>query len=268
MVQQAVGIIASVRKLLALLLLLVIVGLGCIIFACIQKYNQPVRSVPRVAHAGGGYAGMTYTDSIEALNLNHDKYELFELDFSFTSDGELVCLHDWDVAAKLAFGSGFEVPPTLEDFNQRVKENPKYKNCTLATLVDWLEAHPGKKVVTDVKTENLRALALMVQKHPALRQRLIPQIYHPSEYAEVKRLGFSEVILTLYRWDANLPYIISRVVLMDLYAVTIPVERAYYARYFRKLGIPTYVHTINSPEGLEIMRVYGVTEIYTDWMPN
>lgn len=232
----------------------------------VNRIGEPVRPLPRVAHAGGGYEGLVYTNSIQALDANANKFDLFEIDLSFTSDDKLVCIHDWGVSAELAFGRKFDPPPTLHQFNALVSKSAQYKNCTLDTLVVWLRAHPGKRLVTDVKADNLRALKVIVKMYPGINKRVIPQIYHPREYSEVKKMGFDDVILTLYRWDANMPYVVLRALFIDLYAVTMPIERAYFARYFRKLGIPTYVHTINSAEGLNIMRIFGATEIYTDWL--
>lgn len=254
------------RTIIAFPLFFVLISASALFMSVVGRFGEPVGLLPRVAHAGGGYKGLVYTNSIQALDANEKKFELFEIDFSFTSDDKLVCIHDWDISAELAFGRRFESPPTLRQFNDFVSKNAKYKNCTLDTLVAWLRAHPGKRLVTDVKADNLRALKKIVNTYPEIVGRVIPQIYHPCEYFEVKRMGFVDVILTLYRWDANMPYILFRVLFMDLFAVTIPIERAYFARYFRKLGIPTYVHTINGIEGFDIMRVYGVTEIYTDWL--
>lgn len=254
------------KKLTIFSLIFILISACALYIFLINRVGEPFRSLPRVAHAGGGYKGLTYTNSIQALNANANKFELFEIDLTFTSDDKLVCIHDWDVSAELAFGRRFESPPALKQFNDLVSKSAQYKNCTLDTLVVWLRAHPDKRLVTDVKADNFRALEEMVKSYPEIKKKVIPQIYHPREYSEVKKMGFSDVILTLYRWDANMPYIVLRALFMDLFAVTIPIERAYFARYFKKFGIPTYVHTINSIEGLDIMRIYGVTEIYTDWL--
>ncbi len=56
-------------------------------------------ALPRVAHAGGGFEERTYTNTLAALEHNRDDYELFEIDFSWTSDDELVCLHDWIITS-------------------------------------------------------------------------------------------------------------------------------------------------------------------------
>ena len=49
---------------------------------------------PRIAHAGGQYQGQIYTNSINVLNENKDKFQLFEIDFHFTFDKKLVCIHN------------------------------------------------------------------------------------------------------------------------------------------------------------------------------
>ncbi len=49
-----------------------------------------------IAHAGGEIDGHTYTNSLEALNLNYKKgFRLFELDIHETSDHKYVAVHDW-----------------------------------------------------------------------------------------------------------------------------------------------------------------------------
>jgi len=259
----------SLGRILAVVSVVLLATLGALYFYVdTLKINIPTRPLPRVAHAGGGYKGLIYTNSIEALEANSQKYELFEIDFSFTADGQLVCIHDWEGSAKLDLGKQFDSPPTFDSFIELLGRGSGYTNLTLDTLAAWLRSHPDKRIVTDVKSENLKALRIILDRYPEMRDALIPQIYHPNEYSEVKKMGFKNIILTLYRCSAPMPYIIFRTFFMDLYAVTMPIERAYHARYFKKLGIPTYVHTINSSEGLDIMRRYGATEIYTDWLTN
>lgn len=259
----------SFGRTLAVISVILLIALGSLYFYVDKsKINIPLRDLPRVAHAGGGYKGQTYTNSIEALQANAENFELFEIDFSLTSDDQLACIHDWQGSAKLDLGKIFDSPPTFDEFTARLGMGSGLTNCTVDTLAKWLQSHPGKRIVTDVKDDNLKALNILLTTHPEMRDVLIPQIYHPDEYSAVKKLGFKNIILTLYRCGAPLPYILFRASFMDLYAVTIPINRAYYAQYFKKLGIPTYVHTINNREDFEVIRRYGVTEIYTDWLVN
>ena len=61
-----------------------------------EALSQGALQRPRIAHAGGQFNGATYTNSLEALDRNYGAgFRAFEIDLSFTSDGELVCLHDW-----------------------------------------------------------------------------------------------------------------------------------------------------------------------------
>ncbi|HIL62954.1 MAG TPA: hypothetical protein EYG42_05830, partial [Porticoccaceae bacterium] len=62
-------------------------------FGSAHLYAQSVSELPRIAHAGGQIGNTTYTNSIDALNVNYDiGFRIFEMDFSFTSDQQLVCL--------------------------------------------------------------------------------------------------------------------------------------------------------------------------------
>ena len=83
--------------------------------------------ITKIAHAGGGFNGETYTESLDALNFNKNRYTLFEIDFSFTNDNELVCIHDWDEngSVKRTFGIELNTPPTLKEFENLVKEKKR-----------------------------------------------------------------------------------------------------------------------------------------------
>ena len=74
------------------------IGLICITQ---QAMSKPLM----IAHAGGGIKGQNYSNSIEALDLNYAKgFRYFEIDFSWSSDRQLVCLHDWHKRFTKVFG--------------------------------------------------------------------------------------------------------------------------------------------------------------------
>jgi glycerophosphoryl diester phosphodiesterase len=223
-------------------------------------------TLPRVAHAGGGFKGITYTDSLDALNANLNDYEVFELDFNFTSDGHLVCIHDWGESAERTFGKRFDVAPSLLQFEQLVSHNEKFKNCTFEQVGVWLSANPRKFVVTDVKDDNLRALAYMLKSYPDAKTRVIPQIYLPGEYSKVKNLGYERVILTIYRWNPSAIRLLITSQYLDLYAITMPIDRIWLAKLLQELKVPVYIHTINNKETYNILKANGVVNIYTDWL--
>jgi glycerophosphoryl diester phosphodiesterase len=227
-----------------------------------------VPPVPRIAHAGGGYEGQTYTNSIEALKANSHRYQFFEIDFLITADSALVCLHDWESSSEEAFGRRFTVPPTAAEFDSMTAANPRYTNCTGASLRQWMMENPGAVVVTDVKDDNLRALALIRQQLPDADTRVIPQIYTPDEFERVRAMGFRRIILTLYRMRGSPRELAEAARRFEYFAVTMPKKRAgQLLPLLHNTPIPVYVHTVNREEEWVALRRLGATEIYSDWLP-
>jgi glycerophosphoryl diester phosphodiesterase len=230
---------------------------------CSPAENQ----LPRIAHAGGGYRSWIYTNSIDALDSNRDHYDLFELDFNITSDNEIVCIHDWKISTQRTFGVQLNAAPSSEEFSRLVKNNQKYENCTLASLIKWLEKNPDKRIVTDVKYKNLFVLAEISTKYSSFKDRFIPQIYNPGEYAAVRSLGFKDIIFTIYRYNKLDSIVLLNAQSMDLFALTMPADRAKkLAPRAKCMGMSTYAHTINSDEELHELKKHGIDEIYTDWL--
>jgi len=223
----------------------------------------------RIAHAGGGLARMTYTNSYQALNFNLERgFIYFEIDFTFTSDDRLVCLHDWGANFRRTFGFETKRMLSLEEFENLVEENTKFTNCTLDGLAVWMENNPAAHIVTDVRGDNLKALKRMHDVLPNWQNRVIPQIYNPKNFAAVRDMDFQQIIWTLYQYRGNGFDVIQWVEKWEAaVAVTMPKEWAASAlpRALHARGIPTYVHTVNKREEMEkFVTKFGVTEIYTD----
>ena len=229
----------------------------------------------RIAHAGGGIGGQTYTNSREALLLNLDHgFEFFEIDFVWTSDSRLVTLHDWNGIARKTFGFEVREIPDEQRFKQWVREYARHENLTPDELAGLMLEQPRLVLVTDIKDRNLEGLRILAQTVEDFSQRVIPQIYHPREYRPLWEIGYRHIIWTLYRFPGNerevlehlRPGVAGR---MELFAVAMPVERALrgLGLELEKLGIPSYVHTINSAEDFERYRdELGIDEIYTDFL--
>jgi hypothetical protein len=133
-------------------------------------------ALPRVAHVGGGYKGHAYTNSNNALDANSSSYHLFELDFSWTSDGHLVCLHDWDVNFRHFFGLDLQGPVSLDRFQELAGQHQTFTKCVLESLIAWLDRNTHTRIVTDVKEHNLWALRKIVALYPDYQDRFIPQV--------------------------------------------------------------------------------------------
>ena len=150
-----------------------------------------------IAHAGGALQKNTYTNSLEALESNKPHFDLFEMDLIFTSDNELVCLHDWDVNFERLFNREVTSPLKLEEFRALVA-GLEITPCDLSSLMDWLSKNPSKYIVTDIKERNLEALEQIAKRHPELMDQIVPQVYQWGEYSQVAELGYDKIIFTLY----------------------------------------------------------------------
>ena len=244
-----------------------------IAFASIAKADDIKNEfqIHRIAHAGGALGKMTYTNSYQALDASIARgFRYFEIDFSFTSDNRLVCLHDWGVNFNRTFGFETPNPLPLEEFERLSSKNEKFTNCTLEGLAEWMRKNPSASIVTDVKKYNLKALQRMLELLPDADRRVIPQIYDPLNFDAVSKMGFRQIIWTLYRYRGTSYKVIQWVSRWDTaVAVTMPKFLAETAlpKALAERGVPTYVHTINNAEDKDrFINLKGITEIYTDFL--
>ena len=214
------------------------------------SYAKPLM----IAHAGGGINGQNYSNSIEALNENYAKgFRTFEMDFSWTADDQLVCLHDWKKRFKKVFGFKTKQPLSLNEFQKLIEDTDKLHPCTLDSLVIWLIDHRDAKIITDVKYDNLDAIKLIIEKHPTIKSQLIPQFYQPSEYQILKNMGFEKLIWILYQYKGSLRSVVKQVENMKLVAVSMRASQAKkrVMQQMKKNGVNLFVYTINKENKLK-----------------
>lgn len=231
------------------------------------EQTPPSRPV-LIAHAGGGIHGGSYSNAREAFDLSYaNGHRYFEADFSWTSGGRLVLVHDWEDSFREWFLDAGE-QPSLEEFKAlRMREG--LTQMTLSDLYVWMLEHDDAYLVTDVKERNLDALRLIAKTSQALKERFIPQVYHLSQFFQARDLGFRDVILTLYRIEETPESVFDFATEQNLFAVTMPSQRALrnsYAERLTKRGVFVYVHTINSLDKWDELQRQGVTGIYTDFI--
>ncbi len=223
-----------------------------------------------IAHAGGGINGQNYTNSLEALTMNYAKgFRYFEMDFSWTSDQQLVCLHDWGKRFKKVFGFKIRTPLSLESFEKRVIKNPAIHPCTLTTLAAWLDSHRDVKIITDVKHDNVKALTLILNSYPQMKTQLIPQFYQPEEYKTLKRMGFKSLIWILYQYKGSYKSVARYAQEMELFALSMRASQAKkkVMQKLQKQAVKLFVYTINKDDKRDkLTRKYNVSGIYTDFL--
>ena len=240
-----------------------------VLLALLACHQHTTPKLSAIAHAGGGIEGKSYTNSLQALNFNYERgFILFEIDFSWTTDNQLVCLHDWDRTPKWLLNYHEEKPLSLSQFNTLENEKIKLKPCDLNSLNKWLADHPKAYVVTDIKGRNLEGLALILNTIKNAEHRVIPQFTQPEHYQPVKEMGFKSLIWTLYNYKGTNKSVQTEAIKMDLFAITMPPHRA--KQGLAKLlpaEIPTYVHTINKLfEAKDYQNTFGLTSVYTDFL--
>lgn len=232
----------------------------CIIFG--YYFFSVFANFERVAHAGGGINGMTYTNSLKAIEQSIENgFKIIEIDFSLTDDNKIICSHNID---DIKFNNNV----LYEDF-LIINAKIKYPACDLYSLTQLLYKNNGIKIITDVKYNNLNFLKYFYFNHYDLVDRLIPQVYSYNEYIEAKKIGYSNIILTLYRYKGYGDIESELLLMNDLYAITMS-KKIFYSHFndIKKIHPNTkiYVHTINNINDYCFMKKSGISEIYTDFL--
>ncbi len=222
---------------------------------------------PLIAHAGGAIkADMFYTNSLEALEQNYSQgFRYFELDFNWTRDYRLVCIHDWDATYTQYFLDPPPAPPTYDEFLQ-LKMTRGLNQLTLESVMAWLSSKPDAVIVTDIKVDNIEGLTVLRNLYPERQHQVIAQVYEPAEISPVRMLGFENIILTLYRCPLSRRELLSLIGDEQLFAITVPRERVKRWGFAKNLsrGFFVYTHTINSHKDFESLKAFGVNGVYTD----
>lgn len=277
------------------------------IFLCLYISNiSYAKTLPnwatgkKIAHAGGGINKTSYTNSIEALTqtLNNNN-NVVELDFMFTSDGTLVCIHNW----KDINGKKLDIDTFL---NSKIKKN--YTPMTAETAINMLIEAGNTYLVVDTKekdvpkvyqTINKICLDYDIQKNQTteeaviddqpitdstidnsqctkgndFRKKIIPQIYSQKEYKQIRKIyKYKNWIFTLYKLKINnendIKSLASFCKKYKISTVTIP----------KKLAIPSYIkiiknkklsiatHTVNTTKEWKKYKKLGIDIIYTDFL--
>lgn len=226
-----------------------------------------------VYHAGGGIDGLDYTNSKEALARTlADGCFYIEIDFSYTSDQELVCMHAWDEEWD---ESGSDEIPTLAQFSAG-KIYGKYTPMTAAELVDFMRDDPKLHIIVDTKEpdfpgviEHLRNLA---DGDPSVMDRFIIQLYDSGMKAKVQDIypfPDENILFTAYMFGTNR----TGSILKLCYNENISVVTTKYdswddetVRFFQSKGIIIFEHTVNRPDFANRALDRGIHGLYTDFL--
>lgn len=263
-------------------LLLMIAGSLVLLFTVYMYWNlQPYyKKYHYVAHALGGIDNLDYTNSAEALNNSYSMgSRLMEVDFAFTSDEHLVCRHKWSNQ----FEDGFSNSniPDYETF-MSTKIQGKYTPLDIEAIIKFAEENPDVYFITDIKkgVGNVEMLLEAITNaadqlgYTDLKRQFIIQFYNFEDYEIIsKKFSFQNYIFTLYYIPDELKQngitnILDFCVKNNIKVVTIPHKYVTkdICEQFKKNGITSYTHTINSESKWKKFKEMGVDGIYTDYI--
>lgn len=242
-------------------------ALFAICFLAPVSYAKELKMQEYVAHGGGAINNISSTNSLEALEYNYQKgFRFFEVDFEWTSDGDLVLIHDWKESLKRLYDKEPNIY-SLKDF-KGLKMKSGFTQMALPGLIKWLKNHLDAYIITDIKSNNLKGLENISQKYAKLKGHFIPQVYKYEEYDKVKDMGFKDIILTLYAMNYGDDEVINFLNNHKVSALTIWYYRTNkdFIDRLQKIGVFVYVHTVNELELKNKLKDIGVGGFYTDFI--
>lgn len=240
----------------------------------VESIRARIREEGVVIHAGGmlitrNGEEVSYTNSYDSLlNMYALGHRICEIDIGETSDGVLICAHEYNGA--LTIGSDLPVSATSQDFLNQLLFG-EFKPMTVDMLADFMREHTDLLIITDVKDSNTDICRKIALDYPDLTDRFIIQIYHNEEYDQIRALGFRYIIYTFYRatdeeynfW--NLKHYAEQHELVGMtfqaYHYSSPAQRIAMGR----AGVPLMFHTLNDPNEIaRFQRGTNVIAVYTD----
>ncbi|WMT40580.1 phosphatidylinositol-specific phospholipase C/glycerophosphodiester phosphodiesterase family protein [Paenibacillus sp. D2_2] len=237
-----------------------------------------------IAHAMGGISGKSYTNSYEAFIANYEKgIRVFESDFLLSADDDLIARHEWGESFTKLMGQEDGLKPerygaifTTKEFKD-AKIMGRYEPLTWDDVLDLMVDYPDMYLVTDtkqIKPEEIDQIFSKIvdgakKRDPEILTRIVPQIYNHPMWDQIEAIyPFESVIFTLYQTHESDDEVLQFAEEKGLAAITMSEARANknLVSKLNKLGIPSYVHTINDVETMQKFKNMGVYGFYTDFL--
>ena len=239
-----------------------------------------------IAHALGGIDGLDYSNSLEAFEESYRKgFKVFEADLEYTSDGELVLIHNWERALlRRLFGmdlpdDNVETPLSLSEFKSQ-KIYGKYTPLSFKELLRLMKENPDVYLVIDgkyneeeeVRKEYRDIVEYAESIDPLLLNRMIPQIYNKGMYDWIMdTYDWKSMIFSWYMYGSAglepeplFDFCEERGI--KICAMKDALENALLDREAFRRDLMIFVYTVNSEEDRKRLFGNGVKGIYTDFL--
>lgn len=222
---------------------------------------------PIIAHGGGAFRGVAQSNSLEALDAHYrdDGPCFIEVDVALTRDGRPALVHDWGDTAQRLFGRSGR--PTLAEFLS-LHMRADLTQIDLEGLAGWMETHPNATIIVDAKGDDPGGVLVQIAAtRPDLVARMVPELFTLADYDLARHLGYRHVLLSLYRLSVDEDTLLRFVETHDVLGVAIyadDIRRVLLPRRLLERGLPTWLHTVNSPSQMEAERAHCVYGFYSD----
>ena len=230
--------------------------------------NAWYQNTQLIYHAGGGVDGLAYTNSREAIEETLTFGNFLEIDFGYTADGHLVCIHSWE------YITGSPEPMTLAQYKEH-KIFGEYTTLTAVELIAYMKEREDLYIVIDTKeldvlrvTEDLIALA---EGDTAIVDRFIIQLYEEGSKGKILELyPFAEenFLFTCYKSGTD-PETVLRLCMEEGISVVTVQHGTWDSEaidLFTQKGILIYEHTVNRLDHVTKATERGVYGFYTDFL--
>ncbi len=250
------------KKILFIIVTLFSIILGGGSLGYLYYYTNPIIVPPPdlsdskyfIAHATGSINGYIYVNSKESLmNSIENGYQFIEVDLDKTSDGVLVCVHDWEDFNKASIpniswrdSSLFHKIPTLKEFKQR-KIYSQFTPLTLNEVIKIQQLYQFT-IITD-RISNPSDLNRYFKHN--LRHKVMVEAFSEEDYQELKADGYIPMLSVKLITDYAdcVSFLIKRLTKNDVEWIVVDYHsRIRFLRLLKKMyGIKIAAYTINSP---------------------
>jgi glycerophosphoryl diester phosphodiesterase len=247
-----------------------------------QKWSDQMGSLD-IAHAMGAIDGDIYTNSLDAFEYNYSRgYRVFEVDLSWTSDGELVLWHNWSLnRINSSFPKGYV--PTLAEF-ESARIYGKYTSLTYEDLLGLMEGYPDVTIVLDTKVKTADAATKLYtkMKDTAVAEdqldtfdRMAAYVYSKSTFQAIDSVyHFKNYVYGYYLLTKSAPSSSSFASVakfcndngIDVIAMNHNWWSTKYKSAAKTYDVAVAVHTVNSLSTAKRLLSAGVSSIVTDYL--
>ena len=232
--------------------------------------NEWYQTNSLIRHAAGGVDGLTNTNSLEALDETLSAgIRIVEIDFLYTSDGHLICAHDWYTATLQ------DNPLSLNEFKQ-FRIYGKYTTLTAEDIIAYMAEFEDLYIVIDTKEENevqvISDLITLCGADSTIPDRFVVQLYRSGmkqTLMELYPFHDENFLFTAYKFGVRNPAKIMQLCYDEnISVITIPHESfsTEVIERFVEKGFIVFEHTVNRPDTALQALDRGVYGVYSDFL--